>query len=178
MPPEPETLPTLSTPRLVLRPSRPEDAADVARLADDPGVARMTTSIPYPLPPGAAEAFLERMAKADLAREALFALDTVDDEFIGLLGFHPNDDDAAEIGYWLGRPYWGRGYMTEAVIAALAWVREGWARRVLTSGHFADNAPSGRVLTKADFLYTGEVEQRFSIARGEDAATRMMVWLA
>ena len=66
----------------------------------------------------------------------------------------------------------------QAVIAALAWVREGWARRVLTSGHFADNAPSGRVLTKADFLYTGEVEQRFSIARGEDAATRMMVWLA
>jgi RimJ/RimL family protein N-acetyltransferase len=64
------------------------------------------------------------------------------------------------------------------VTAALAWAREGWARRVLTSGHFADNASSGRVLTKADFLYTGEVEHRFSIARREEAPTRMMVWLA
>jgi RimJ/RimL family protein N-acetyltransferase len=49
---------------------------------------------------------------------------------------------------------------------------------VLTSGHFADNSPSGRVLAKADFLYTGEIESRFSIARAEKAATRMMVWLA
>jgi len=178
MPPEPETLPTLSTPRLVLRPSRLEDAPDVARLADDPGVARMTTSIPYPLPPGAAEAFLERMAKADLAREALFALDTVDDEFIGLLGFHPNDDDAAEIGYWLGRPYWGRGYMTEAVIAAMAWAGGEWSRRFVVAGHFADNPTSGQVLIKAGFLYTGEVVRRFSLARGEAAPTRMMVWLA
>ena len=178
MSPEPETLPILSTPRLILRPSRLEDATDVARLADDPGVARMTTSIPHPFPAGAAEAFLTRMAKADVAREALFALDTADDGFIGLLGFHPNDDEAVEIGYWLGRPYWGQGYMTEAVIAAMAWAGGEWSRRFVVAGHFADNPRSGEVLIKAGFLYTGRVVRRYSLARGEAAPTRMMIWLA
>jgi len=50
--------------------------------------------------------------------------------------------------------------------------------RAVIAGHFADNAASGRVLEKCGFLYTGEVRQRFSLARGEEAATRMMVWLA
>jgi RimJ/RimL family protein N-acetyltransferase len=83
-----------------------------------------------------------------------------------------------EIGYWLGRPFWGRGYMTEAVDAALLWAGDGWGRRYLLAGHFADNPASGQVLVKAGFLYTGDVVPRFSMARGEEAPTRMMVWLA
>jgi RimJ/RimL family protein N-acetyltransferase len=46
------------------------------------------------------------------------------------------------------------------------------------AGHFADNDASGRVLVKAGFLYTGVVEHKASIARGEPVDTRMMVWLA
>jgi RimJ/RimL family protein N-acetyltransferase len=97
---------------------------------------------------------------------------------MGVLGVHPTDGPASELGYWIGRPFWGAGYMTEAVTAALDWARDSWGRRILASGHFADNDASGRVLAKAGFLYTGEVEPRFSVARGEEAATRMMVWLA
>ena len=65
-----------------------------------------------------------------------------------------------------------------AVRAAMDWAAHGWARRFIVSGHFADNEASGRVLVKAGFLYTGEIRWRFSLARGEAAATRMMVWLA
>ena len=83
-----------------------------------------------------------------------------------------------EIGYWLGRPHWGQGYMTEAVDAGLVWAGQGWGRRYLLAGHFADNPASGQVLVKTGFLYTGEVVPRFSLARGEEAPTRMMVWLA
>jgi RimJ/RimL family protein N-acetyltransferase len=83
-----------------------------------------------------------------------------------------------EIGYWLGRPFWGRGLMTDAVVAALAWVGGAWGRRFVMAGHFADNPASGQVLIKTGFLYTGEVLSRFSIARGEESPTRMMVWLA
>ena len=68
--------------------------------------------------------------------------------------------------------------MTEAVRAALGWARGGWRRRYLLAGHYADNPASGHVLVKAGFLYTGEVIPRFSLARGESAPTRMMVWLA
>ena len=170
--------PTLVTTRTTLRRLRPEDAPALARLVDDPDVARMTTSIPHPFPPGAADAFIDRMRNADAAREGVFAVETEGAALSGVLGFHPNDTGVAEIGYWLGRPYWGRGLMTEAVSAALAWVGRGWGKRHVFAGHFADNPASGQVLVKAGFLYTGEVFPRFSVARGEDAPTRMMVWLA
>jgi RimJ/RimL family protein N-acetyltransferase len=170
--------PRLETERLMLRPLAADDAGPMTPLADDPGVSRMTTSIPYPFERRMAEDFIHRMSKADPRHEVTFAVQRRDDgEFMGVLGIHPKDG-LAELGYWLGRPYWGQGYMTEAVNEALAWAGQAWGKRMLTSGHFADNEPSGRVLTKACFLYTGEVEPRFSVARGEDASTRMMVWLA
>ena len=168
----------LQTSRLVLRPLAPADAAPMTPLAGDAGVARMTTSIPHPFSRDMAEDFIARMQAADHARERVLTVERADGVFMGVLGIHPNDGQAGELGYWIGRPFWGAGYMTEAVTAALDWARRDWGRRILTSGHFADNLPSGRVLTKADFLYTGEVERRFSLARGEDAPTRMMVWLA
>jgi RimJ/RimL family protein N-acetyltransferase len=174
----PDPWPTLSTPRLTLRPLRPSDAPALSCLVDDPGVAAMTTSIPHPFPEGAAEAFIERMAEAEPEHERVFALETASDGFIGVLGFHPDDVGAVEIGYWLGRPFWGRGYMTEAVDAALDWAAKGWGRRYLLAGHFADNPASGQVLVKTGFLYTGDVVLRYSMARGKAAPTRMMVWLA
>jgi RimJ/RimL family protein N-acetyltransferase len=170
--------PRLTTDRLVLRPLGPADAAPMTPLAGDPGVSRMTTSIPHPFGLEMAEAFIARMEGADRAREAAMAIERRDGAFMGVIGFHPNDGLATELGYWIGRPFWGAGYMTEAATAALGWARADWGKRILVSGHFADNVPSGRVLTKADFLYTGEVVERFSIARGETARTRMMVWLA
>ncbi len=170
--------PEVSTPRLNLRAPSLADAPVLGRLADDAGVARMTTGIPHPYPPDAAEGFLDRIGRADPGRQRLFAVEAPDDGFVGLLGFHPNAEGAPELGYWLGRPFWGRGYMTEAVRAAMVWAGGAWGKRFVMSGHFADNPASGRVLIKAGFLYTGDVTPRFSVARGETAPTRMMVWLA
>ncbi|HEX7887447.1 MAG TPA: GNAT family N-acetyltransferase, partial [Phenylobacterium sp.] len=80
---------------------------------------------------------------------------------------------------WFGRPFWGRGYATEAVTGALRWAGSDWRKNVVWAGHFADNPASGQVLCKAGFLYTGDVEPRPSVARGGAAVpTRMMVWLA
>jgi RimJ/RimL family protein N-acetyltransferase len=171
--------PRLETGRLVMRPLTEADAAPMTPLADDIGVARMTTSIPHPFNQDMAEGFIGRMAMADPDWEIVLGVEHAHDgAFMGVIGIHPKEGLAPELGYWIGRPFWGQGYMTEAVSAMLGWARADWGRRVLTSGHFTDNAPSGQVLIKSDFLYTGEVEQRFSIARGESAPTRMMVWLA
>jgi RimJ/RimL family protein N-acetyltransferase len=168
----------LTTARLTLREPRAEDAPRIAALAGDFDVARMTTNIPHPYSLAEAETFLGRAAARDRDHHAVFALELEDEGVIGILGFHPKAPPAPEVGYWIGRPYWGQGYATEAASAALAWAGEGWGKRLVISGHFADNPASGRVLEKAGFLYTGVVEPRRSLARGADAATRLMVWLA
>jgi RimJ/RimL family protein N-acetyltransferase len=173
-----EHRPSLATDRLTLRSPAAADAPRIAELACDKGVARMTTSIPYPLTLAQAEDFLARMDERDSDREELFAIEAPGEGLIGLLGFHPNEAGAPEIGYWLGRPYWGRGYATEAARGAMAWVRDGWKKRYVFAGYFADNPASGEVLVKTGFLYTGEIKDRYSMARDAEAATRMMVWLA
>lgn len=169
---------TIATTRLTLREPRWDDAARLAELANDFDVVRMTTGMPFPYTLQDADGFLRRMQARDRAREAVFAIDHADEGVVGVLGFHPTEPRAPEVGYWIGRPYWGQGYATEAATAALDWARAGWGRRLVVSGHFADNPASGRVLEKAGFLYTGVVQPRHSKARGEAAPTRMMVWLA
>ncbi len=171
--------PRLTTARLTLRSPRAEDAPRISQLASDFDIARMTTSIPYPLTVDQAADFLDRMSYRDPREEELFAIETEGDGLIGLIGFHPNDESPApEIGYWFGRAYWGLGYATEAARAAMAWARDGWKKRYVLSGHFADNDASGAVLIKAGFLYTGQIERRFCLARDRETPTRMMVWLA
>jgi RimJ/RimL family protein N-acetyltransferase len=173
-----EFSPVISTLRLRLRALKSDDAVRMALLADDAGVGRMTTQMPWPYGAADAERFLRRAQVNDLAREAVFAIEAPKPGLIGLVGFHPSNAGRAELGYWLGRPYWGQGYATEAVRAALAWARDVWGRRMVMAGHFTDNPASGAVLCKTGFLYTGEVQRRWSLARAAVADTRMMVWLA
>lgn len=170
--------PSLATARLALRSPRADDAVRIAELASDFDVARMTTSIPYPLTVEQAEGFLARMEAREPAREEIFAVDLDGEGLIGLVGFHPGEGPAPEMGFWFGRAYWGRGYATEAARACMTWVREGWKKRFVVAGHFADNPASAAVLVKAGFLHTGEVIDRYSMARDAEAPTRMMVWLA
>jgi RimJ/RimL family protein N-acetyltransferase len=170
--------PVLTTPRLRLRAPKAREAERIARLADDPGVGRMTSRMPYPYGVSDAEGFLAHLRQADPARERVFAIERADAGLIGMVGFHPGDFGRSEIGYWMGRAYWGAGYATEAVKEALAWARDAWGRRMVISGHFADNPASAEVLIKAGFLYTGEVQRRWSAARSAIVPTRMMVWLA
>jgi RimJ/RimL family protein N-acetyltransferase len=170
--------PTISTPRLTLRAPEHPDAGVIASLADDLDVARITTRLPHPYGRADAEAFIAQMRECDLAREVAFVIEDAQAGVVGMIGLHPGGQFGPEIGYWLGRPYWGRGIATEAALAALVWAKDDWGRRVVMSGHFADNPASGRVLEKAGFLYTGEIQPRRSTARAAVAPTRMMVWLA
>ena len=173
------TQPLVATDRLILRGPTLADAPVIAELANDPGVTGMTASMPYPYGVADAEAHLARVARADLRTHAEFVVEHRQFGVIGMLGFREEDPRRPELGYWLGRPFWGRGYATEAVRAALSWAHGGWRRNVVWAGHFADNTASGQVLCKAGFLYTGDVVRMPSTARGGEAvATRMMVWLA
>lgn len=172
-----ETTPVIRTERLHLRAPRAKDADRIAQLANDRGVLRMTSSMPDPYGVEDARGFLDQIAGHDPSRERVFAIDHPEDGLIGMIGFAPSEL-GCELGYWLGRPYWGKGFATETARAALGWATDVWKRKVVVSGHFADNPKSGQVLIKTGFLYTGVVKRLYSRARGEDAPTRMMVWLA
>ncbi len=173
----------IETERLILRPLRSGDAVWIADRINDFEIARMTTRVPHPFALSDAERFL---AGLEPERDRAFMIDHRSFGPIGVLGFHEGPTCASpsgaalspEIGYWLARTFWGRGFATEALLAALPWAAASWGRRAVAAGHFADNPASGRVLEKAGFLHTGEVQRRFSVARGAAASTRMMVWLA
>jgi RimJ/RimL family protein N-acetyltransferase len=190
--------PAIGTERLIVRGATRADASAVAELANDLGVAGNLLTMPYPYRQADAEAHLAKAERADPRVSAEFVIEHREFGVIGMLGFHEkaplvigspmtessqesrsrSERGRAEVGYWLGRPFWNRGYATEALTAALRWVKFDWRRHVVWAGHFADNRASGQVLVKAGFLYTGDVEWRMSAARGEPAPTRMMVWLA
>jgi RimJ/RimL family protein N-acetyltransferase len=172
-----EVEPVIETRRLRLRRPRRADAPRVAELLGDLEVSRMTTSIPHPYGLADAETHLFQAGAPD--RHALFVIEHPAEGAIGVLEFDGEGPRHTELGYWLGRPYWGRGFATEAARAALVWAHRGWGRRHVHARHFSDNPASAEVLCKAGFLYTGEVGLTASRARGgEVVPSRMMVWLA
>lgn len=138
------------TERLTLRPLMQIDAARVAALAGDWDVARMTTRVPYPYTLVDADHWIRSIGDGEFVRGI-----ELNDELIGACGYVVDDSGAAEIGYWIGKPYWGRGFATEAsgAIVAHCLGAEGFKR--LTCSHFADNPASGRVIRKLGFKLIG-----------------------
>jgi RimJ/RimL family protein N-acetyltransferase len=173
-----EERPVIETQRLRLRVPAQADLDRVAAFCADHDVARMTTRMPSPYTRGHAEDFVARCGTQDRSRDNTFAIELDGEGLVGVIGLFSHPNGQVELGYWIGRPYWGQGFATEATRGALDWARHVWNKRYIAAGHFADNDASGRVLIKAGFLYTGVVEHKPSIARGALAATRMMVWLA
>jgi RimJ/RimL family protein N-acetyltransferase len=170
--------PWIATDRLTLRPLIPDDAWRIADLANDYEVARMLVPLPHPYSLRDAEQFIERMRSADPRADHAFGMEHRSFGLVGVLGFQRADGPITEMGYWLGRTFWGCGLATEAARAALAWAFGDWGKRAIMASHFADNPASGRVLAKAGFLYTGEVRELRSLARGTHAPARMMVCMA
>ena len=173
-----EPSPVVETRRLALRAPGAQDVTRLAALANDADIARMTLRMPHPYSTEEAETFVAHVAGQDPARARTFLIEHEDHGPVGVIGLFEDGDMAPEVGYWIGRPYWGRGYATEALQAGLVWPSRNWRRKALVAGHFDDNPASGRVLEKAGFLYTGEVRSGFSRARGGEARARRMVWLA
>jgi [ribosomal protein S5]-alanine N-acetyltransferase len=139
----------LETERLVLRPFRHADADEFARLSGDWAVASMTSDIPYPFSPAQAVGWLK-----PVRGEVRFGIER-EGRMIGGVGFYRRPSGVAELGFWLGRQWWGHGYATEASRAV---VRHGFANPRLpafSSAHFTDNPASARVLAKLGFEPVG-----------------------
>ena len=162
----------IKTERLSLRPLRFSDAQRVARFCGDPGVAGMILYAPIPYLGIAAEGWIMTLrARAGTSRDLVLAADLAGEGLVGIIGAHAGEDEAFEVGYWFGRPYWGQGLASETLNAFL---RAAQGLGPLQAGHFVDNPASGRVLEKGGFAYTGETEILYSLGRGARVTCKRM----
>ena len=156
----------MRTRRLELRPLHVADASRLALLAGDYDVASMTGSIPHP--------YNERMAgewiaSAQRGEEGVVFAISHTGVLIGCTGYRARAKDHAEMGYWLGKPFWGQGFATEAVEAVIRHAFETGGFEYLIAGHFSDNPASKRVIQKLGFVPLGN-ETRECAARGSETA--------
>jgi RimJ/RimL family protein N-acetyltransferase len=149
---------TIRTERLLLRPLGPDDAEALVTLFGNWEVMRWLSTPPWPYTLEDAKAFIGAQMSLAPDSRTYFAI-TLDAALIGGIDAHgsrPGEAKAPVLGYWLGQPYWGRGFMSEA---AAGFVRDLFASTgydTIYSGAFTGNAASLRVQEKLGFERTGE----------------------
>jgi len=167
------SLPTLATERLVLRPFELADAAAVRRLAGAPEVALTTQNIPHPYEEGMAESWISSHLPAWEARDVLTLAVSVEGEgLVGAVSLHINRAHRrGELGYWVGFPYWNRGYATEAAAALMEFGFDELELNRIQARHMTRNPASGQVMQKLGMRPEG-VHRELVLVRGsfEDVA--------
>lgn len=161
------------TPRLLLRPGFPEDAPALAEAISDQAIVRNLAVVPWPYTMRDAEAFLASPRDPVLPSMLVFERTDGAPRLAGSCGLGRRPSGAVEMGYWIARPLWGRGYATEACTALIAIART-LGLSCIEGSHFLDNPASARVLEKLGFEPTGLVAPRMSCARGTDVPARLM----
>ena len=161
------------TARLLLRPGFPEDAPALAAAIADEAIVRNLATAPWPFRMRDAEAFLAGPRDPLLPSLLIFERTAGAPQLVGSCGLGRRPSGAVELGYWIARAFWGRGFATEAGTALVDIAR---ALRLpsLEGSYFIDNPASARVLEKLGFEPLGMVAPRMSCARGEDAPARLM----
>ena len=154
--------PILETERLLLRPFEMSDAADVQRLAGDKAIADKTLNIPHPYEDGMAEEWIAThqpgFDSGELANFAVVLSHA--SELIGALGVRIIPQfDRAELGYWIGKPYWGNGYCTEAGHAILEYGFPELKLNRIHASHMTRNPASGKVMQKLGMIHEGRSRQ-------------------
>lgn len=158
----PSVQPTLFTVRLELRPFSIEDAPAVHALAGAREVADTTLNIPHPYERGMAEEWIESHAAAyaDRSKVTFAVLDRFAGGLVGAIGLAVHAGHSrAELGYWIGVPFWNQGYATEAAAATIRFGFEELGLNRIFAQHFVRNPASGRVMQKLWMQHEGRLRQ-------------------
>jgi RimJ/RimL family protein N-acetyltransferase len=158
---------------LLLRPGFPEDAPALAAAIADQAIARNLANVPWPYSVRDAEAYLACPRDPILPSLLIFERGQSAPQLVGACGLGRRASSSVEMGYWIARPFWGRGYATEAC-RALVDIARTLGLPSLEGSHFLDNPASARVLEKLGFEPLGIVAPRMSCARGAEVPARLM----
>jgi RimJ/RimL family protein N-acetyltransferase len=155
----------LATSRLILRAFQPADAPRLAELINDFDISRMLSTVPYPYPPDAAREFIAKIQP----EQETYAICLASGPLIGDISFQPEKRDM-QFGYWLGKAFWGKGYMSEATSALLHRVFSELGVDKVETSVFADNPTSWKLQQKLGFRRTGE-KSFYSLARNAEVSS-------
>jgi RimJ/RimL family protein N-acetyltransferase len=156
--------------RLSYRPIEAADASRIATLAGEWDIARMTSRIPHPYSLIDADLWIASIGNDEFVRGI-----ELDGELIGAVGYIENEGRQAEIGYWIGKPWWGYGFATEAAHAMIDYCFGAGGFRRLTCGHFIDNPASARVIAKLGFRRIGKDSQWCEARKSEVNTVRYIL---
>ena len=159
------------TERLLLRPIWPEDASALHQAIADEEIIRNLARAPWPYTQAEASRFAAVEHSTMFPSFMLMLRTDGAPRLIGSCGLGDRQG-AAELGYWISKPYWRQGFAVEAAKAVVSIART-LGHRKLVAGHFIDNPASGRVLRKVGFQPLGRVEQRYSAGRGREASAAL-----
>ena len=150
--------PTLETERLILKPFVIPDAPRVKELAGAPEIYETTLNVPHPYEDGMAEKWISTHASQFYNGNGVNLAVTLKREsvVIGAIGLGAaSRHRRAELGYWIGVPYWGNGYCTEAAIEIIRYGFDVLNYHKITSRHMECNPASGRIMEKAGMKKEG-----------------------
>jgi [ribosomal protein S5]-alanine N-acetyltransferase len=155
-------MPNLNTERLLLRTLTIDDSESVETLAGDYDVAKTTLTIPHPYPKGSAKDFITSVQEAEkMERIVIYAMvEKETQNLIGIINVSLNNPyKRGELAYWVGKPYWGKGYGTEAAIALVSYSFEELKLNKVFAASFTNNPGSWRIMEKIGLKYEGTLKQ-------------------
>ena len=167
----------METERLILRPWTEADAEDLYKYASDPEVGPKAG-----WPPHKSVDESRMIINGIFSKEGMWAVELKQThEVIGCAGYlpaaHSNltiSDDECEIGYWIGRPYWGQGICTEAMRVVVDYCFNVKGFSVLWGDYFPHNPASGRVMEKLGFRDTGRQVICPNLEMGSDQPVKVL----
>jgi len=154
--------PVLTTKRLELRPFKLVDSEDVRKLAGDWNIADTTINLPHPYSISDAQTWIATHAELYAKKEnANYAVaERTSQRLLGAIGLTINIKFCkAELGYWIGKPFWGKGFCTEASYRMLEFGFDELGLNRIYAHHFTRNPASGRVLEKIGMICEGCLRQ-------------------
>lgn len=153
--------PAIKTKRLLLRQFKLEDAKVVQYLAGNKNVSESTLNIPYPYEDGMAEEWISSQTQSwKNGTGVIYAItEKSSNNLLGTVSLVSIEDSQAELGYWVGEPYWKKGYCTEAAKALIeyAFTRLGIVKVV--AEHLSSNPASGRVMEKIGMRHVNQIQK-------------------
>jgi RimJ/RimL family protein N-acetyltransferase len=144
-----EKFPIIQTERLTLSQLVEKDVSSIAELLQHRIFSDLTSNIPYPYVENDARSWV-KMSKEAFENNAgyTFAIRNKEGQIMGAIGLHDREDDKAELGYWIGIPYWNKGYVTEAAKAIIDFGFDELKLNKIFATHFLHNPASGRIMEK------------------------------